>query len=105
MAAVYAKEDIKRDVKDLACIIVEDRIPRNKILKLYDNSKSFSNPVLKDFVESQLKHDITVSEITGVSTISNRFVDKMGAILSRYKEEELQLLLECTLVLLDQEKK
>ncbi|MFL6320254.1 MAG: hypothetical protein ACJ72Q_07255 [Nitrososphaeraceae archaeon] len=93
MATIGAtKDDIKTDVRELAAIAVEDKIPKD-IIKNY---RGLAEIHYKDMFEERLKHDLVVSDITGINGVSKRFVDKLLFILSKYQQnEERRLILQC----------
>ena len=54
---------------------------------------------------SSLKHDIAVADITGTRTVSRRFGEKFLSVLSKYKNEEQRLVVECTEILIRTQQK
>ena len=59
----------------------------------------------KDF-EKQLKHDLAVSDITGINQVSKRFVDKLLFVLLKYEQyEERRLIFRCISLMADQARK
>ena len=101
MALVHAKEEVKMDVMELVDIIIEDNISKDKVSWIYETIHHFKNPTVLEFVEEGFRHDLMVSEITGVNRPSHKFADKIISLLSKYEQKELQLLFECALVLLN----
>jgi hypothetical protein len=102
--------DIKKDMEELASIINEEHVARSKLIKIseycgrYDMNKNIQMDKIRDF----LKKETDIAYITGIKDhkISDRFVDKIIEIASRYGTEELDMLFNCTfLVLNDMESK
>ena len=94
MATIGAtKDDIKTDVRELAAIAIEDKISKDTI----KNYRALAEIHYKDTLEERLKHDLEVSDITGINGgISKRFVDKLLFVLSKYQQnEERRLILQC----------
>jgi hypothetical protein len=80
-----------RDVAVLVNIIDRDDTLRNAISHIYSSSINNSKLALIKIVNNILNHGTAVS------------ADKIISILSKYDIEEIQLLLECTLELLDKD--
>ncbi|MGA7898872.1 MAG: hypothetical protein WCA39_08435 [Nitrososphaeraceae archaeon] len=102
--------DIKKDMEELVSIINEEHIARLKLIKIseycgiYDTNKNIQLDRIRDF----LKHESDIAYITGLKDhkISDKFIDKIIDIVSRYGTEELAMLFNCTfLVLNDMESK
>jgi hypothetical protein len=91
MSLLQGTEEMTRDVVVLVKTVNHDSILRNVISHIYTSSFDNSKSALIKIVNNILKHDTTVS------------ADKIVSILSRYDIEEIQLLLECTLKLLDED--
>jgi hypothetical protein len=73
-------EEIKKDVEDLANIVIEDKIPVNEISMIYQQSAQ-GGP---QNIEPHLKHTIIVSDIIVGNIISRRFVDKVLFLFGKY---------------------
>ena len=102
MATTISTENIKRDVEQLANIAIEDRISKDTIRKYH---KIIGKPGLNENLAEVIEHDITISEITGINTISKKFADKLLSILSKYEfNKEKRIILECIEIMLDTEK-
>ena len=79
------KDDIRTDVRELAAIAIEDKISKDTI----KNYRSLAEIHYKDMLEERLKHDLEVSDITGINGgVSKRFVDKLLFILSTCQQNE-----------------
>ena len=94
MATIGAtKDDIKTDVRELAAIAIEDKISKDTI----KNYRGLAEIHYKDMLEERLKHDLIVSDITGINGgASKRFADKLLSVLSKYQQnEERRLILQC----------
>jgi hypothetical protein len=91
MSLLQGTEEMTRDVVVLVKTVNHDSILRNVISHIYTSSFDNSKSALIKIVNNILKHDTTVS------------ADEIISILSRYDIEEIQLLLECTLKLLDED--
>jgi hypothetical protein len=85
--------DIKKDVQELVSVVTEDNISESKIRGYYEMYHKYGS------FENSLKHDIAVADITGTSTVSRRFGEKFLSILSKYKNKEQRLVVECTEIL------
>ena len=102
MATTISTESIKRDVEQLANIAIEDRISKDTIRKYH---KIIGKPSLNENLTEVIEHDIAISEITGINTISKKFADKLLSILSKYEfNKEKRIILECIEIMLDTEK-
>ena len=96
------KDSIKTDVRELANIAIEDKISKYMI-KRY---RSFADIHYKDTLEEILKHDLAVSNITGINEVSKRFSEKLLSVLSKYQEnEERKLIFQCINLIVDHESK
>jgi hypothetical protein len=91
MSLLEGTEEMTRDVIVLVDIVNHDNILRNVISHIYTSSFDNRKNALIKIVNNILKHETTVS------------ADKIISILSRYELDEIQLLLECTLKLLDED--
>lgn len=91
MSLLQGTEEMTRDVAVLVDIIDRDNILRNTISHIYTSSFNNQKTALIKIVNNILKHETTVP------------ADKIISILSKYDIEEIQLLLECTLELLDKD--
>ena len=91
MSLLQGTEEMTRDVVVLVDITNCDNISRDAISQIYTSSFNKGKTALAEFVNNRLKSEITVS------------ADKIISILSKYDIEEIQLLLECTLELLDKD--
>jgi hypothetical protein len=88
MSLLQGTEEMTRDVVVLVDIANCDNISRDAISQIYSSSFNKGKSALAEFVNNRLS-EITVH------------ADKIISILSKYDIEEIQLLLECTLELLD----
>ena len=91
MSLLQGTEEMTRDVAVLVDIVDRDNILRNAISYIYTSSFNNRKTALIKIVNNILKHETTVS------------ANKIISILSKYDIEEIQLLLECTLELLDKD--
>ena len=91
MSLLQGTEEMTRDVAIFVDIVDRDKILRNAISHIYTASINNSKAALIKIVNNILKHETAVS------------ADKIISILSKYDIEEIQLLLECTLELLDKD--
>ena len=89
MSLLQGTEEMTRDVVEFVDIVDRDNISRNMISHIYTSSFNERKTALIKIVNNILKHETTIS------------ADKIISILSKYDIEEIQLLLECTLELLD----
>jgi hypothetical protein len=99
MATIGAtKDDIKTDVRELVAIAIEDKISKDAI-------KSYSTLAWihrQTMLEERLKHDLEVSDITGVNGVSKRFVEKLLFVLSKCQQnEERRLILQCIILMVE----
>jgi hypothetical protein len=94
MSLLQGTEEMTRDVVELVDIVNHDNILRNAISHIYTSSFNERKTALIKIVNNILEYETTVSA-----------ADKIISILSKYDIEEIQLLLECTLALLDEDKK
>src|SRR5919199_4099049 len=86
------KDDIKTDVKELVDIVIEDKIPKERI----EECRSFADIIRKYMLQRRLEHELQVSYITGINRISKRFADKLLSVLSKYnQDEDRRLIIEC----------
>lgn len=90
---MQVKEEMKRDVKEIARIAIEDGISVKEI----DNLHSYihHNQTLES-VKQSLDYKIVVSDIIGKNIVSKRFADKVMSIFSKYQKEELKLIMNCS---------
>ncbi|MBV9668676.1 MAG: hypothetical protein JO327_11175 [Nitrososphaeraceae archaeon] len=96
---VSATNDIKADVRELAHIAIEDKASKDNIGRYAD----FYKIEHKDLLEKQLKHDLVVSDITGINQVSKRFADKLLFVLSKYQHDgERNLIFKCIYMMVDQ---
>ena len=94
MAMSLSLNDIKKDMEELVSIINEEHVARLKLIKIseycgrYDMNKNIQMDKIRDF----LKKETDIAYITGIKDhkISDRFVDKIIDIVSRYGTEELE---------------
>ena len=91
MSLLQETEEMTRDVVELIDIVNHDNILRNAISHIYTSSFNERKTALIKIVNNILEYETTVS------------ADKIISILSKYDIEEIQLLLECTLALLDED--
>jgi hypothetical protein len=93
-------DEIKRDVKEL--VVVEDGISNNEISNLYQSVLNFTSNDLDyvSYFDDRFNHKLAISDITGRTIITRRFVDRVECLLSKYKIKEMQLLLECVEIIL-----
>jgi hypothetical protein len=91
MSLLQGTEEMTRDVAVLVDIVDRDNILSNAISHIYTSSFNNRKTALIKIVNNILKHETTVS------------ANKIISILSKYDIEEIQLLLECTLELLDKD--
>jgi hypothetical protein len=91
MSLLQGTEEMTRDVAVLVDIVDCDNILRNAISHIYTSSINNNKTALIKIVNNILRHETTVSS------------HKIISILSKYDIEEIQLLLECTLELLDKD--
>jgi hypothetical protein len=91
MSLLQGTEEMTRDVVELVNIVNHDDTFKNVISRIYTSSFNERKTALIKIVNNTLKHETTVSS------------DKIISILSKYELEEIQLLLECTLKLLDED--
>jgi hypothetical protein len=78
---IQVKEEIKKDVKELTKIAMEDGITANEIDTLY--SYINHNQTL-DSIKQRLDYKIVVSDIIGKNIVSKRFADKVISLFSKY---------------------
>lgn len=105
MAMSLSLNDIKKDMEELVSIINEEHVARSKLIKIseycgrYDMNKNIQMDKIRDF----LKKETDIAYITGLKDhkISDRFVDKIIDIVSRYGTEELDMLFHCTFLVLN----
>jgi hypothetical protein len=91
MSLLQGTDEMTRDVVVLVDIVNRDNISRDVVSQIYTSSFSKRKTALVEFVNNRLKRETTVS------------ADKIVSLLSKYEQEEIQLLLECTLELLDKD--
>jgi hypothetical protein len=91
MSLLQGTEEMTRDVAVLVAMVDRDNTLRNAISHIYSSSINNSKAVLNKIVNNILNHETAVS------------ADNIISILSKYDIEEIQLLLECTLELLDKD--
>jgi hypothetical protein len=91
MSLLQGTEEMTGDVAVLMNIVNHDSILRNTISHVYMSSFNNGKTALIKIVNNILNHEMTVS------------ANKIISILSKYDIEEIQLLLECTLQLLDKD--
>ena len=92
-------------MEELVSIINEEHIARSKLMKIseycriYNTNKNIQLDRIRDF----LKHESDIVYITGLKDhkFSDRFVDKIIDIVSRYGTEELAMLFNCTFLVLN----
>lgn len=100
--------DIKRDMEELISIINEEHVSRAIVMKMsdcceYNMDKNTRLNEIKRFVQSESE----IAYITNLERhkISDRFVDKIVDVASRYGIEELKMLFQCTYLVLNDEAK
>jgi hypothetical protein len=81
---MQVKEEIKKDVRDLTRIAIEDGIAANEIDSLF--SYIHHNQTL-DFIRQHLDYKIVVSDIIGRNIVSKRFADKVILLFSKYQKK------------------
>ncbi len=85
-------DDIKADVKELVDIVIEDKIPKERI----DECRHYTDIRRKAMLQQKLEHELQISHITGIDRVSKRFADKLLSVLSRYnQDEDRRLIIEC----------
>lgn len=73
-------------------IVIKDQIS----LKRLDTYSSYADKRPDKILKWRLEHDLSVSYITGIDRISNRFADNCLSILSKYdQDEDRRLIFEC----------
>jgi hypothetical protein len=92
---MQVKEQIRKDVKALTRIAIEDGITANEIDNLYSYTHHGQT---SDYIKQHLDYKIVVSDIIGRNIVSKRFADKVISIFSKYQKEELKLIMNCTKV-------
>jgi hypothetical protein len=93
MLTMQVKEEMKRDVKEITRIAIEDGIAANEIDNLY--SHIHHNQTLES-IKQRLDYKIVVSDIIGRNIVSKRFADKVMSLFPKYQKEELKLIMNCT---------
>ena len=116
----HTTEELKKYVEELIIIAIEDKIPKEEIIALYDLSQKGR----KDEIRRRLDHKILVSEVTGKTLMSKSFSEKLRHFSSELKNDgklseyystndiishhqcqystyPIQLMLECFLILYD----
>lgn len=84
MATVIATDNLKKDVRELAVIAIEDGSYRDTIRQY----SQFYEIKHRELLEKRLEHDLIVSDITGINRISSRFAEKLLSVLSKYNQYE-----------------
>jgi hypothetical protein len=95
-------DDIKRDIRELAAIAIEDKISKNKIDYYRRELLDYSRPDLEDRIRSRLQYDLTVSYITGINQMSKRFGDKLLSVITTYRVTlDPNLILDCVYLMVE----
>ena len=81
---MHVKEEIKKDVKELTRVAIEDGIAVNEIDTLY--SYIHHNHTL-DSIKQHLYYKIVVSDIIDRNIVSKRFVDKVIGVFRSTKKK------------------
>ena len=104
MAISLSLNEIKKDVEELVAIINESHISKIKVNDVLwycrlsnDKSKRLS------YVKEAMEEESIVAFVTGLDDckLSDRFIYKMTYLISRYETKELNMLLKCTSLVLD----
>lgn len=93
---IQLKEKMKKDVEDLTRVTIEDGIAGKEIDSLY--SYIYNNHALES-VKQHLDYKILMSDIVGRIIVSKRFADKVISIFSKYRRDQLGLIIDCTKLL------
>ena len=90
---MQVKEEMKRDVKEITRIAIEDGIAANEIDNLY--SYIHRNQILES-IKQRLDYKIVVSDIIGRNIVSKRFADRVISLSSKYQKDQLKLIMNCS---------
>jgi hypothetical protein len=101
------KGDHWRDIEELTDIAIEDKIPKEEISALYHLTEVRGNN--DELALRQLYHNSLVYDITGKSSISKRFAERViqrnheleQRLLGRYDIYSIKLIIQCILLLYD----
>jgi hypothetical protein len=80
-------DELKRDVREVAAISMEDKISKDKI--------DFYRRLDRNRLKPEIECDPITSDITGINQVCKRFADKLGSMITKRKREEPRLILDC----------